>query len=498
MNDFLKGILLTAVPTAALSIVSAVGVRSASGESGVLFVFLWFFAVAIFLVTTVLGLVGPFFKHKGTGRAGAVTGITVGVVSLGLSCFAMFTPATPTPVTQPSTTRLPLPTSKPAPAPFTTRTETVSPPESSPSLAPELNLGNPVISGLQVTINGVTMPGIRGTTISKINWDWGDGSSEDRWFPASHSYIADGLYVVKVTSYQSDGRQTIRSLTVRTGPQRPAPSLVTRSGTCSGFYDFPSTFFEESKVPIEGILKVTDAQYLGLKKMHNGISPYSFCKIEYEPAAYGFTTSSGLKLGDPAFPGLYSGNPRWEVLAHEQGHNFFGGTSAFYSVLAVPSPFLQESLAVAGAFYTYHDIVQNKEAYDIDDISIGSLDFDFANGRMYQQAMFNKYIQEGKNFDMGQVLTSQALDFKMITYGETYGWQNFQRLARAFENDLSGRFNFQRDGVSPNERSTYVVAALTVAFGKDLRQEFRDLNFPIDDELFEECRRTITSYIEGR
>ena len=498
MSDFLKGILLTAIPTAVLSIVSAVGVRNASGESGILFAFLWLFALVTFLVTTILGLTGPFFKRKTSGRAGALAGITIGIASLGLSCFAMFRPTTPTPVSQSPTTRVPVPTSNPKPAPFTTRTETGSPTESSPSLPPELAVGNPMINGLQVTINGVTLPGTRGATISRINWDWGDGSSEDHWFPASHSYRTDGLYTVMVTSYQSDGQSTIKSLTVQTNSQKPSGALVTRSGTYSGFYDFPLTFFEESRVPIESMLKVTDAQYLSLKKMHNGISPYGFCKIEYEPAAYGFTTPSGLKLGDPAFPGLYSGNPRWEVLAHEQGHNFFGGTSAFYSVLAVPSPFLQESLAVASAFYTYHDIVQNKNTYGIDDISISSLNFDFTNGRMYQQTMFNKYIQEGKNFDASQVLTSQALDFKMITYGETYGWQNFQRLARAFENDMSSRVTFQRDGVSPTERSTYVIAALSVAFGKDFRQEFRDLNFPIDDVLFGECYATITSYVEGR
>jgi hypothetical protein len=410
----------------------------------------------------------------------------------------MFMPAAPPPVPQPQTTRVPLPTSTSEPEPFATRTEAAPPTGASPSLPVELNLGNPIISGLQVTINGVTTPGTRGTTISRINWDWGDGSSEDHWFPASHSYKTDGLYAVKVTSYRSDGQSTMKSVMVQTGPQKPPAPLVTRSGTYSGFSDFPSTFFEQSRVPVESILKVTDAQYLSLKKMHNGMSPYGFCKIEYEPTAYGFTTPSGMKLGDPAFPGLYSGNPRWEVLAHEQGHNFFGGTSAFYSVLAVPFPFLQESLAVAGAFYTYHDIVQNRETYGIDDISIKSLDFDFSNGRMYQQAMFNKYIQEGKNFDLGQVLTSQALDFKMITYGETYGWQNFQRLARAFENELNGRFTFQRDGVSPIERSTYIIASLSVAFGRDVRQEFRDLSFPIDDVLFEECRATIRSYIDGR
>jgi hypothetical protein len=110
--------------------------------------------------------------------------------------------------------------------------------------------------------------------------------------------------------------------------------------------------------------------------------------------------------------------------------------------------------------------------------------------------MFNKYVSQGKQFDVSQVLTSQALDFKMITYGENYGWQNFRRLSKAFENDIGNRFTFHRDGVSPIERSTYVVAALSLAFGRDLKQEFKDLNFPIDDSLYEEFYKTIRLYVD--
>lgn len=274
-------------------------------------------------------------------------------------------------------------------------------------------------------------------------------------------------------------------------------STYTSVGSYSGFYGFPDRFFQQSIITRDDVLKITDAQYLSLRKMHNGISPYGFCRIEYEASVYGSTTPYGIKLGEPAFPGLNSGHPRWEVMAHEQGHNFFGGTSAFYYSLAAPLPFLQESLAVVSAFYTYHDIIENKGSYGIDDTSIRSLDFDFANGRDYQQAMFNKYVSQGKRFDVNQVLTSQALDFKMITYGENYGWQNFQRLSKAFENGVSDRFAFHRDGVSPIEQSTYVIAALSVAFGRDFRQEFRDLDFPIDDFLYEELCKTIRSYIEG-
>jgi hypothetical protein len=264
------------------------------------------------------------------------------------------------------------------------------------------------------------------------------------------------------------------------------------------FCGFPDRFFEESSVPREQVEQVVSAQYLSLKNMHNGITPYGFCRVEYDPEAYGYTTPYGIRLGDYAFPSLNDGHHRWEVMAHEQGHNFFGGTSWFYYKMAAPYPFLQESLAVLSAFYTYHDIIENQVGYGIDDESIDSLVFDFTNGRTYQESMYNRYISEGKNFSLGNssdILTSQALDFKMITYGEIYGWHNFENLTKAFENQLDAQFSFLDNGASATEQSSYIVAALNVAFQRDFTQEFIDLEFPIDSSLLQELTTILEQYI---
>lgn len=79
---------------------------------------------------------------------------------------------------------------------------------------PSLTLFNPEIQGLTVTVNGVTMPGTPGTIITRIHWDWGDGTREDQWFAASHTYSYPGTYTITVTSFQSDGLFTTRSVTV--------------------------------------------------------------------------------------------------------------------------------------------------------------------------------------------------------------------------------------------------------------------------------------------
>jgi len=73
---------------------------------------------------------------------------------------------------------------------------------------PVLQLGEPQVSGLTVTVNGVALPGYQGATITRISWDWGDGYREDHWFPGSHTYRNAATYSIAVTAYQNDGRST--------------------------------------------------------------------------------------------------------------------------------------------------------------------------------------------------------------------------------------------------------------------------------------------------
>jgi hypothetical protein len=266
-------------------------------------------------------------------------------------------------------------------------------------------------------------------------------------------------------------------------------------GEYTTFNEFPEKFFDESNISKEQVVKVIDAQYLALMNLHGGISPYDYSIIEYRPEVYGSTLPYGMSLGDSAFPSLNLGNHRWEVMAHEQGHNFFGGTSTFYINLATPYPFLQESLAVLSAFYTYHYILDNSGG--LEQNTINSLNFDFENGRNYQETMYNEYVSNGRNFDINDVQTSQSLDYKMIEYGETYGWENYKNLAKAFEDEISVQFNFHKDGTSDIEQSTYIIATLSASFNRNFRPEFSELNFPINQTLYSEIYPKINAYISG-
>ncbi len=89
MSDFWKGLLWTAIPIVVLSVISAVGAIAVSGGLDPIgWGLLWLIPAFLFLVA-----VGRAIGYTVTGRreiaAGIWAGIGIGIVSLGLSCFAL-------------------------------------------------------------------------------------------------------------------------------------------------------------------------------------------------------------------------------------------------------------------------------------------------------------------------------------------------------------------------------------------------------------------------
>jgi formylglycine-generating enzyme required for sulfatase activity len=55
------------------------------------------------------------------------------------------------------------------------------------------------------------------STITRINWQWGDGQSDDQWFPATHTYVLSGTYPITVTAYDDQGSTTTAHTTAYVG-----------------------------------------------------------------------------------------------------------------------------------------------------------------------------------------------------------------------------------------------------------------------------------------
>lgn len=66
---------------------------------------------------------------------------------------------------------------------------------------PPPNGGQSFINGLDVQINGGTGAGQSCPPVDWINFEWGDGSNNNDWFPASHTYAATGDYTLTAKSF---------------------------------------------------------------------------------------------------------------------------------------------------------------------------------------------------------------------------------------------------------------------------------------------------------
>jgi hypothetical protein len=89
MSSFRKALLWTAIPTIVLSVISAAGVATTGeyifdGAAG--FAIVWIVA-AIYLVGAILISIICLFVNRSIG-AGILTGVGIGIVALGATCFA--------------------------------------------------------------------------------------------------------------------------------------------------------------------------------------------------------------------------------------------------------------------------------------------------------------------------------------------------------------------------------------------------------------------------
>jgi DNA integrity scanning protein DisA with diadenylate cyclase activity len=89
---------------------------------------------------------------------------------------------------------------------------------------PVLTLLEPVVDGLNVTLNGNLNPGYPAATIKSVIVNWDDGNlAEYKDLPAMHQYSSTGIYTVNITGNQSDGQLITKSLTVDVKPGNQVP-----------------------------------------------------------------------------------------------------------------------------------------------------------------------------------------------------------------------------------------------------------------------------------
>jgi hypothetical protein len=53
--------------------------------------------------------------------------------------------------------------------------------------------------------------------VTQLTWDWGDGTSDVQWFPATHTYAITGTHLITVTAFNDIGNEAATNTVARIG-----------------------------------------------------------------------------------------------------------------------------------------------------------------------------------------------------------------------------------------------------------------------------------------
>lgn len=374
-----------------------------------------------------------------------------------------------------------------------------------------------------------------------FTWDWGDGNQSTGFFPQKHSYEnRHGSYIIKVTAQYPDGKTETSEMLVCFSPlslsadRPPMPDGVrvlvpsekprlrpTRApyGVSPDLTVFDDSFFQAcTRETVEYVL--TQAAAVQVDFANNDV-----CKADgrfvqvllRDPKAGGMysiwhTEPVCLGVGDYGF----KGNTEWSSFFHEMGHNVtLNSPAKFHWGFKQDGPangIYSETMAQIFQHATACELVNNRQKYGIS----RELAFDIARSARSSMGIvrrsYENYLKEGRRFCSWNDAATKPDDtfdtfmtiaYKFFEHAEKDGdgyrqpvkrlMTFFQRFNPEWEKGFSARRNSPQ---AERFRATLVAAALSHAFQKDLRPEFRDLRFPIEDNVFQQLL-TLTSTEKG-
>ncbi len=364
-----------------------------------------------------------------------------------------------------------------------------------------------------------------------FTWEWGDGEQTAGFFPQTHSYKDRRRnYIVKVTAQYADGTSNTVEVPVLFGPlsspraktQPPAgarvfvPAKMPRVRAVRAPYGVPPnlTVFDDSffkactRQTVEYVLSVAAAIQMDLV---NGDVCTSHGRFEQallrDPECGGmysvwYTDPVCLASGDYGF----TGNIEWSSFFHEMGHNVtLNSPAEFHWGFKQDGPantIYSEFLAQVFQHATAYELVNNRDTYGIGRDLAYTIEQSARASMGIVRRSYEAYREDGCHFcswNDGEterdetVTTFMTVAYKFFEHAEKdqHGYRQPVKRLMAFLQRFNPKWEkaFSAKSNSPEAerfRATLVCAALSYAFQKDLRREFRELHFPIDDKIFQQ------------
>lgn len=380
----------------------------------------------------------------------------------------------------------------------------------------------------EVTVNGSDTQ----QPTTAFTWDWGDGLIEDGWFAKSHIYANTSRnYIVKVTSHYNGGATDQAEILIRfvapiitpvTLPEDLSvtiPDHTVSLGTRlyavpSGLSYFDNSYFDlVSRANVEYILSVAASIQNDFSNGNVYLINNGFNQVVLRDASFGGMYS--LWFTNP--PSFISGNYgfqetiQYSSFFHEMGHNFSLNSPANYyyggRIDGNANAIFSESMANIFAHATAYQILNNPAAYGLDNDLALEIEQSAAGSIMVIRNAYENYLATGKVFHSWNdpntpqdetFDTFMTIAFKFCAHAEDAGQgyrtslKRMMALLQHFNEDWKNSYAQNNDTPEAEAfRATLMVAALSHAFGADLRTEFEDLNFPINDAIYDDLMSSV-------
>jgi len=386
-----------------------------------------------------------------------------------------------------------------------------------------------------VKMNGTDL----GTISAAFTWDWGDGTHENGWFPKEHTYSnVSRNYILKVIANYSGGLKDTAEKLIRFIV--PSISPITLSDTFAvhipdnvtilnnlgtRLYPPPTTltFFSDNffrlipRATLEYILTASagiqrDFCNDRLHFISGKFEQYMFRDSPFNGAySLWFTNPVAFGVGDV----LMDMDLDFSSLFHELGNNTTLNTPAdFYyggKVDGNANEIYSKSLGQIFQHSTGYEIVNNYENYGLSEDLMIEIRQELIRTLKLVRSKYDQYLGSGKPFASWDdpstsadetFLTFMTIAYKFCEHAENLGQgyrlptKRMMNLLQGFCQDWADRYDrLHNTAKADTFRSTLMVTALSYAFSSDLRQEFRNLNFPVDDQIYAELYNTVINSI---
>ena len=385
-----------------------------------------------------------------------------------------------------------------------------------------------------VTVNGGDSQG----PSVPFAWNWGDGKATSGFFPQSHTYpSASQNYVLTVTASYSGGKKDSAKTIIRFVAPSMVPvalpaevsvrvasspvTLGTRLYTPPQLAAFDDRFFITlPRSTLEYILSV--ASYIEKDFVNGNVFLFNskFEQVMLRDSTFGgayslwYTNPVAFGVGDA----FVAGSTGYSSLFHEMGHNYTANMPANYyyggRLDGNANAIYGEAIAQIFQHAAGYEIVNHFQSYGLSDDLALEIQQSVISSIGIVRSSYDSYVSSGKKFYSWNdpntpsdetFNTFMTIAYKFCEQAENTGLgyraplKRMTNLLQGFNPTWWQRYDqLHNTAAADTFRATLMVAAVSYGFAKDLRADFRALNFPISDQIYNELYNSTVTSIDDR